>query len=128
MKVLFLCAENACRSQIAEAIFRHLAGSGHSAFSAGTRLAKDIDPLAVEVLKEIGIDVAGQRPKLLTQEMAEQVDKVISMGCIEGCPLVKIDEDWAIEDPKGKGIEKFRQIRDEISEKVKSLLNNIESG
>lgn len=120
MKILFVCVENACRSQMAEGIFNHLARGEHKAFSAGTSLAKEVNPLAIKVMAEIGIDVSKQKPKLLNPEMIKDIDKVVSMGCIDDCPAVKVDEDWSIEDPKGKGIEKFREVRDIIYKKVKN--------
>lgn len=126
MKILFVCVENACRSQIAEGIFNHLAKGKHKAFSAGISLAKEINPLAIKVMQELGIDISGQEPKMIDLRSAKDIDKVISMGCIDNCPAIKIDQDWGIEDPKGKGIEKFRQVRDIIYQKVKDLIQRLE--
>jgi arsenate reductase len=125
-KILFICVENACRSQMAEGIFNHLAKGKHKAFSAGTSVAKDVNHLVIEVMKEIGIDILKNTPKVLTPEMTKNMDRSISMGCINGCPLVKIDEDWAIEDPKDKGIEKMREARKIIYQKVKDLIQRLE--
>lgn len=132
MKILFVCVENACRSQMAEGIFNHLAKGKHKAFSSGISLAKEVNPLAIKVMAEIDIDISEQKPRLLNPEIVKDVDKVISMGCIpphqkqnfwcggiDGCPAVKIDEDWSIEDPKGKSIEKFREVRDIIYKRIK---------
>ena len=98
--VLFICIENSCRSQMAEAIFNHLAPKGMRAISAGSRPTKEAKPLALTALKEIGIDTNALRPKLLTREMAEHADKIITIGCPEACPAVgKPIEDWRIENP-----------------------------
>lgn len=126
MKILFVCAENACRSQIAEGIFNHLVKDKHKSFSAGVSLAKEVSPLAIKVMEEIGIDITQQKPKLLNPERLKEIDVVISMGCIDRCPAVKIDEDWQIEDPKGKAIEKFQEVRDIIYEKTKDLIQRLD--
>lgn len=127
-KVLFVCVENACRSQMAEAFFNKMFRTA-KASSAGTKPAKAVDPMAVEVMKEVGIDMSDARPKLLTLEMFEEADKVITMGCAVGdvCPGVMVEaEDWGIEDPSGKSIEKFREVRDLVEGKVKDLLEKLE--
>ena len=98
--VLFICIENSCRSQMAEAIFNHLAPRGMRAISAGSRPAKEVKALALIALKEVGIDVDALRPKLLTREIAQAADKIVTVGCPEACPAVgKPIEDWGIEDP-----------------------------
>lgn len=125
-KILFICVENACRSQMAEGIFNHLAKGKYKALSAGTSITKQIDPLAIRVMREIKIDIAGQKPKLLDAKNVKDADRVISMGCIDNCPLVKADEDWGIEGPKGMGIEKFRQVRETIYQRVKGLIQRLE--
>lgn len=127
MKILFVCVENACRSQMAEGIFNYLANGKHIAFSAGISLAKKVNPLAIKVMKEINIDISAQESKLIEFEMVRSVDKVISMGCMDRCPAVKIDEDWGIEDPKGKGIKKFRQIREIVYQRVKNLIQRLDN-
>lgn len=127
MKILFICVENACRSQMAEGVFNHLAKGEHEAFSAGISTAEEVNPLAVKVMEEIGIDISDQKPKLIDLEMVTDMDKVISMGCIDKCPSVKIDEDWEIKDPKGKGIEKFRQAREMIYQKVKESIQRLDN-
>lgn len=137
MKILFVCVENACRSQMAEGIFNHLAKGKlrktfgllrgkHKAFSAGTSIAKEVNPLAIKVMKEIGIDIHLKKPKLVNPQMVKQTDIVISMGCLDSCIPIKIDENWAIEDPKGREIGKFREIREIIFQKVKDLIQRIE--
>jgi len=126
--VLFVCAENAGRSQIAEALFNKYAKGRFKAVSAGTVPGKQVNPLVVEVLKEIGIDISGRKPKPVTNEMIKEADKIITMGCGTAfCPvnfLPKV-EDWALEDPKGKPIEEIREIRDEIDRKVKALIQKL---
>lgn len=126
--VLFVCVENACRSQMAEAFFNKMSRAA-KASSAGTKPAMAVNPMAVKVMKEVGIDISGARPKLLTLEMLEKADKVITMGCsVEGvCPGAIVEtEDWGIEDPAGKPIEKFREVRDLIKEKVADLVRKLE--
>jgi len=85
-----------------------------------------VNPLAIKVMEEIGIGISGQKPKLIDLEMAKDMDKVISMGCIDDCPTIRIDEDWKIEDPKDKGIDKFREIREKIAQKVKDLIQRLD--
>jgi arsenate reductase len=123
--VLFVCVGNAGRSQMAEAFFNQAAGGKARAVSAGTKPASAVDPRTVEVMREVGIDISGARPKTLTMEMLEQANRVVTMGCgVEGvCPASFVEtEDWQLEDPKGKPIEEVRRIRDEIRTKVLQLL------
>ena len=121
--VLFICIENSCRSQMAEAIFNHLAPKEMKAISAGSEPATKVKPLALAVLKEVQIDTSTLRPKLLTREMAQKADKIVTMGCPETCPVVgKPMEDWGIEDPSGGGIEEYRKTREIIRRKVEELL------
>jgi len=125
-KVLFICVENAGRSQIAEAFTNHYGKGKVVASSAGIMLADKVNPVVVEVMKEKGIDISMNKPKLLTMKMAEEADKIIAMGCsVEKycpAPLLKNVRDWNLEDPKGKPIEKVREIRDEIGRRVLKLL------
>jgi len=129
--VLFVCVHNSGRSQMAEAFFNHLAkGKGH-AYSAGTQPADRVNPAVVEGMREVGIDISGNKPKPLTIDMVEKADKMITMGCgaeAEAvCPASFIDtEDWALEDPKGKTLEQVRKTRDEIKEQVIRLLNEMD--
>jgi len=132
--VLFVCIENACRSQMAEGFFNNLAKGIARSLSAGTRVAKEVNPMAVQVMKEVGIDISGQKPKMLTEELIKAVNRVIVMGCGADpqavCPAVNLKqvENWEIEDPKGKPIEKFREVRDIIQKKVENLIKEMESG
>lgn len=127
-RILFVCVENAGRSQMAEA-FANYHGKGKlMASSAGVALADRINPLVVEVMREKGIDISMKRPKPLTREMAESADKIITMGCsVEGIcpgPLLKNVVDWRLEDPKGKSIEEVRKIRDEVESKVLEIISS----
>ena len=128
-KVLFVCVENARRSQMAEAFFNELAKGQATAVSAGDRPASKIDAKAVEVMKEIGIDITEHRPKALTMKMLEEADVVITMGCgAYVCPVVpKRVEEWKIEDPAGKPIAKFREIRNEIRKRVEKLVETLKN-
>ncbi len=128
-KVLFVCVENARRSQMAEAFFNKLAKGKAVAFSAGDRPASKVDEKAVEVMKEIGIDITKQKPKALTAKMVEGADVVITMGCgADVCPIIpKRVEEWKIEDPAGKPIAKFREARSEIKKKVEKLVETLKN-
>jgi arsenate reductase (thioredoxin) len=127
--ILYVCVHNAGRSQMAEAITNTLAAQMNldvAAESAGTVGGNAINPAAVEVLSEIGITVAGQFPKLITQEMVNRASRIITMGCgvdAEACPArFLVTEDWGLDDPKGQGIDAVRVIRDQIIDRVKHLL------
>jgi len=124
-KVLFVCVENSCRSQMAEAFFNSMAGGG--AESAGISPAEEVDKGAIEVMKEIGIDISGKKPKVLMPEMNEKFDFIVTMGCIGGCPVTPREKtiEWNIEDPKGKSIEEYRKARDVIKQKVKKLVGGM---
>lgn len=129
--VLFVCVGNAGRSQMAEAIFNKLKPSGFQAVSAGTKPAKEVNPLVIQALSEIGIDASNNRPKPISPQMIADAEKIITMGCeaAEFCParfLPKI-EDWKIEDPMGKSLDGIRSIRDAIRERVERLLQELES-
>jgi protein-tyrosine-phosphatase len=129
--ILFVCVENAGRSQMAEAFANHYGKGKLTAQSAGIKLAEKINPVAVDAMKEKGIDISKNKPKMLTQKMAGEADLIITMGCgaAEVCPgpFFRTTVDWALEDPKGKPIEKVREIRDEIERRVKDLLVEKES-
>lgn len=120
--VAFVCTGNSCRSQMAEGWARHLGGDMFEVYSAGTQPTDEVNPLAIAVMKEAGIDISDHRPKLLTQIPAK-VDILIKMGCGVVCPSLPANyqEDWGLEDPVGKPVEEFRRIRDEIKQKVLSL-------
>lgn len=123
-KILFVCIENACRSQTAEA-FARLHGQGKVAvFSAGSQPASEINPLAVEVMREKGIDISGQKPRTFSDLSEREFDYVVEMGCKDACPYVPARKrfEWNIPDPKGKPLEIFRGVRDEIEKRVKDLL------
>ena len=127
-KILFVCVENARRSQMAEA-FAETHGRGKvQVYSAGSRPSSQVDPLVVEVMKEKGIDLSSKKPKSLNDLPPIEMDYLVTMGCEETCPAVltkKIIE-WDIPDPKGKSISFIRNVRDKIEEKVKTLLKEIE--
>jgi protein-tyrosine-phosphatase len=126
-KILFVCAENAGRSQIAEAFANHYRGGKIIASSAGTMPARTVNPLVVEVMREKGIDISHNGPKLLNTQMIQDADMVIVMGCSVGAscpaPLLSKVVDWGLEDPKGEPIEKIREIRDEIGRRVRKLVD-----
>jgi arsenate reductase len=123
--VIFACVHNAGRSQMAAAFFNALADPARArAISAGTRPASRVHPEVVEVMREIGIDLSGAAPQLLTHELAERAQLLVTMGCEEDCPVVPglRREDWPLADPKGQPIERVRAIRDEIRDRVAALL------
>ena len=127
--VLFVCVGNSGRSQMAEAFFNYLAAGRARAISAGTNPAKSVAPDVVLAMTEMGIDISGNTPKALTEDMLAQADRVVTMGCgAEGvCPVSFVPtEDWALEDPKGKSLEQVRKIRDEIKTKVAKMLEDTE--
>jgi len=129
-KVMFICVGNSCRSQMAEGFARHLGKDRVEAMSAGTVPAEMVAPKAIEVMAEKGIDISMQMPKMLDLELALSCDRVITMGCdakdMCPAPLVKrLGEDWGLEDPMGKGIEKYRKVRDLIEKKVQHLLETL---
>jgi len=128
-KVLFVCVENARRSQMAEAFLNRLAKGQAVAVSAGNRPASKVDEKAVEVMKEIGIDMTEQKPKALTMKTVEEADVVITMGCgADVCPVVpKRVEEWKIEDPAGKPVAKFREVRNEIRKRVEKLVETLKN-
>ena len=128
-KILFVCVENAGRSQMAEGFFRKLGPSNFEVMSAGTKPASEINPTAVQVMKEVDIDISQNRSKTLTSEMMSESDTVINMGCMdkESCPALFVEDidDWNIEDPKGKSIEQVRKIRDGIEARVLELVDSL---
>jgi protein-tyrosine-phosphatase len=130
-KVLFVCVENAGRSQIAEAFANKYGKADVVASSAGNKPADKVNPTVVEAMKEKGIDISMNKPKLLTFQMAQDADLIITMGCNDQgiCPgpFFKPTVDWKLEDPKGKTIEKVREIRDEIERKVQQLIAELAS-
>ena len=128
--VLFVCVHNSGRSQMAEAFARHISGGRVKAVSAGTAPTGAVDSTVAKLMKELGISLEGQKPKLLSYEMLNEADRVITMGCgvsTEGvCPATLVPtEDWGLDDPKGKSEDEVRRIRDEIKSRVAKLLGEL---
>ena len=122
--VLFVCVHNAGRSQMAAAFLTHLAGDKVEVRSAGSAPADSINPAVVEALKEVGIDISHEQPKVLTTSAVEQSDVVITMGCGDACPFFpgKRYLDWVLEDPAGQGVAAIRPIREQIRNLVEDLI------
>jgi len=128
-RVLFVCTENAGRSQIAEAFANHYGKGKLVASSGGIMPAERVNPTVAEAMKEKGIDISNNKPKMLTTKMAQEADKIITMGCsvekICPAPLLKNVVDWGLGDPKDKPIQRVRQIRDEIEKRVLKLISEL---
>jgi arsenate reductase (thioredoxin) len=126
--VLFVCRQNAGRSQISQALFEHAAGNRHRALSAGTTPAAHLHPPVIEVMQEIGIDLTNRTPKLLTRKLAQQADLIITMGCGDECPAVPGTQylDWGLPDPADQPISAVREIRDEINTRVRDLIARLD--
>ncbi|MQM26894.1 arsenate reductase ArsC [Glycomyces albidus] len=122
--VLFVCVHNAGRSQMAAGWLAHLAGDRVEVRSAGSAPADQVNPAAVEAMAEVGIDIADQKPKILTYDAVEASDVCITMGCGDACPVFpgKRYLDWKLDDPAGQGVEAVRPIRDEIKTRIEGLL------
>ena len=122
--VLFVCVHNAGRSQMAAGFLRHLAGDRVEVRSAGSLPAEQINPVAVQAMAEVGVDITAAQPKVLTTQAVQASDVVITMGCGDVCPFFpgKRYEDWQLDDPAGQGIDAVRPIRDAIKERVEALL------
>ena len=125
--VLFVCVHNAGRSQMAAAYLTHLAGDRVEVRSAGSTPAECVNPAVVEALREEGIDISAEVPKVLTTSAVEESDVVITMGCGDVCPFFpgKRYEDWVLEDPAGQGVEAVRPIRNEIRRRIEELISEI---
>jgi arsenate reductase len=125
--VLFVCVHNAGRSQMAAGFLQHLAGDRIEVLSAGSEPADQINPTAVAAMAEVGIDIAGAQPKVLTTESVQDSDVVITMGCGDACPFFpgKRYEDWKLDDPAGQGIEAVREIRDDIRGRIEDLIQSL---
>ena len=128
--VLFICVHNAGRSQMAAAFFNRLAGKKAEVISAGTQPADTVNPVVVQAMKEVGIDISSARPQMLTAELVEKAEKMITMGCGADaggvCPAGFLEtEDWALDDPHGQAIEAVRKIRDEVEKRVEKLLTEM---
>jgi arsenate reductase len=127
MNVLFVCIGNAGRSQMSEALFERSAHGLHEARSAGTQPAEHVHPEVIEAMAELGIDLSARVPHRLERADAEWADVVVTMGCGDACPVIlgKRYIDWNLEDPKGKSIERVREIRDEIAARIERLLADL---
>ena len=127
--VLFVCIHNAGRSQMAAGYLRHLAGDRIEVRSAGSMPADQINPIAVEAMREESIDIAAEQPKVLTPEAVQASDVVITMGCGDACPFYpgKRYEDWKLDDPAGQGIDAVRPIRDDIRARIEGLIASLAS-
>ena len=125
--VLFVCVHNAGRSQMAAGFLRELGGDDVEVLSAGSAPADQVNPVAVEAMAELGVDIAGQQPKVLTDDAVVAADVVVTMGCGDECPFYvgKRYEDWVLDDPAGQGIDAVRPIRDEIRSRVEQLLASL---
>ena len=126
--VLFLCVHNAGRSQMAAGWMQHLAGDRIEVVSGGSEPASQINPSAVEAMREKGIDITGQSPTRWTDETVGAADVVVTMGCGDTCPVLPGKQylDWELTDPAGKGVDAVRPIRDEIEQRVRSLLVDLD--
>jgi arsenate reductase len=128
--VLFVCVHNAGRSQMAAGWLRHLAGDAVEVRSAGSAPAAQINPVAVEAMREVGIDITGNTPTRLEYDVAEDSDVIVTMGCGDACPVFpgKRYEDWQLDDPAGQDIDAVRPIRDEIRVRVERLVADLAPG
>jgi arsenate reductase len=130
--VLFVCLRNAGRSQMSAALFNRAAAARHRALSAGTLADPDgrVHPEVIAVMREIGIDLSDRRPQKLTDEIAQQADVVVTMGCGDACPYIpgKRYIDWELEDPKGRPIDEVRATREEINQRVNALVSELDPG
>lgn len=126
---LFVCLHNAGRSQMSRALFEQASEGRHSGLSAGTTPGDRVHPEVVEVMNELGIDLSNLKPQLLTTELAEQADVVVTMGCGDSCPYIpgKRYIDWDLTDPKGKPVEEVRAIRDDIAGRVRELVAELDA-
>jgi arsenate reductase len=126
-RVLFVCVHNAGRSQMAAGWLRHLAGDAVEVRSAGSEPAETINPVAIEAMREVGIDITAEQPRKLEYATAQASDVIITMGCGDACPVFpgKRYEDWKLDDPAGQGIEAVRPIRDEIRDHVAQLVTEL---
>ena len=122
--VLFVCVHNAGRSQMAAAFLTHLSQGSIEVRSAGSQPANELNPAAVQAMAEVGIDIAAEKPKILTDQAVRESDVVITMGCGDTCPFDpgKRYEDWVLDDPAGQGVEAVRPIRDTIRQRVETLI------
>jgi arsenate reductase len=129
--ILFVCVENAGRSQMAEGFFNKSAPEGYRAVSGGTKPVSQINPVVIDVMKEVGIDISNQKSKEITEDMMRNSFKSVNMGCAdkESCPTLFLAKvlDWNLENPKDKPIEKVREVRDEVEQRVKELVAGLKT-
>lgn len=125
--VLFVCVHNAGRSQMAAGFLRHLAGDQVDVFSAGSEPAAHVNPVAVQAMAEVGIDIAGEQPEVLTTDAVRQADVVVAMGCGDACPVFpgKRYEDWDLADPAGQPLDAVRPVRDDVHRRVQDLISEL---
>lgn len=125
---LFVCRQNAGRSQMSAALFERAAGGRHEALSAGTTPAEHVHPEVVQVMRELDVDLAGRVPRALTRELAERADVVVTMGCGDECPYIpgKRYVDWDLEDPAGRPLDEVRATRDDIARRVQDLVSELD--
>ena len=126
--ILFVCVHNSGRSQMAEAFFNRFSQGRAIGYSAGTQPGEQVNPIVVQAMSELGIEMSANRPRLLTQETLDAAERVITMGCNveEACPAnMVITEDWALEEPKDKPLEKVREIRNEVQRRVEELIEEL---
>jgi arsenate reductase len=126
-RVVFVCVENARRSQMAQGFAEAFGQEKVEVYSAGSRPSQQIDPIIIEVMKEKGIDLSSKRPKSLNDLPSKEMDHLVTMGCEETCPAIPAKKiiEWDIPDPKGKSIEFYREIRDLVENKVKAFIEEI---
>jgi len=129
-RVLFVCLHNAGRSQMSQALFESAAGGRHRALSAGTTPADRVHPEVVEAMRELDVDLSGNTPRMLTRDLAETADVVVTMGCGDECPYIpgKRYLDWDLPDPTGRPLEEVRATRDEIARRVTALVAELDGG
>ena len=127
---LFVCLHNAGRSQMSAALFERAAGGRHRALSAGTTPADRVHPEVVEVMHELGVDLSDRTPRKLTRELADEADVVVTMGCGDECPYIpgKRYVDWDLPDPKGRPLDEVRATRDDIAQRVRALVEELDRG
>jgi arsenate reductase (thioredoxin) len=126
--VLFVCTQNAGRSQLSEALFTRMVDGRHQARSAGTRPAGQVHPVVVEAMREVGIDVGGRRPQTLTDELAQWADVVVTMGCGDACPFIpgKRYIDWDLPDPAGRPLPEVRALRNDLERRLRELAETLD--
>lgn len=128
-KVLFVCKQNAGRSPMSDALFQRAADGRHQSRSAGTRPAEHVHPVAVDAMREVGIDISGNRPQKLTDDLAQWADVVVTMGCGDECPYIPEKQyiDWDLTDPVDRPLADVRAIRDEINARVRDLVKELDA-